>query len=147
MEIEDQLQSSKKKELEKLRRLQRLNRERVRKFRQKVYENRTVHKGKKNADRLRKKVERENKSVTSTDRERAAQRKKERIRKRKYREKKKSDSRLAKANEQNETLRHSTPVDLNNVKKNALRRQRRRILKECHFEQKTDGICNRERYP
>ena len=52
MEIEDQTQSSKNKGVEKLKRLNRLNRERVRKFRQNLYENKRVHQGIMKAYRL-----------------------------------------------------------------------------------------------
>ena len=104
-----------------------LNRDRVKRFRDKLYKNNKRHGNLKLVDQLRKRVERSNAVNNESAANKDKNRKKERERKRLYRQKKALES--TSTNEK---------FDARRIKKNALRRQRHKLTKE--MEAKIDVL-------
>ena len=104
-----------------------LNRDRVKRFRGKLYKNNKRHGNLKLVDQLRKRVERSNAVNNESAANKDENRKKECERKRLYRQKKPLES--TPTNEK---------VDARHIKKNALRRQRHKLTKE--MEAKIDVL-------
>lgn len=96
-----------------------LNKRRVEKFRSKIYGNKKKHEELKEQDRIRKQMARADEQLKYG--EKIDRREKERLRKKNYRKALKIKQEEMKQKEKSETER---------VKKNALRRQRRRLLKK-----------------